>query len=420
MWCRSWYQRDATSCATHHAWNCLVWKMSASWFLDSTYLIRTSGSMFILSNNQSRATRWVRDTCLIVGLLLLMIIFITASLSSKMYNCDSLLERCAFEGTWSMFDRSTFWPNTRLILGVMWVLAPVSRVHAWVGFGTLWVVPSTSMTKSHKSSAGKPSTRKPASNDMISDSAELWDTDVCFLHIQRIGANVRLPKMHKTQPDVDFESSRSPAKSESWSNSNRQCWAGLPTWQHWRNHSWNECRKLIVPIVWSDARVHFLTDRASLLTDHRMSGRPIRAKYKLFNKIWEQTSDNSPLFSFFFFWFGGRPNKDEKLWKVAASFCLPILNFEHVFPSRRTTLKFLREVWSHPGNFSVAPAEIRDSNILLYCPIFFLFCLHSRWVHPKKTWSRNDVCPSMSTSFINFFHIGAKFCFFPSVLMSST
>ena len=26
--------------------------------------------------------------------------------------------------------------------------------------------------------------RNPASNEMISDSVELWDTDVCFLHIQ--------------------------------------------------------------------------------------------------------------------------------------------------------------------------------------------------------------------------------------------
>ena len=35
---------------------------------------------------QSRATPWVLDTCLIVGLLTLMIISITASLSSKIYS----------------------------------------------------------------------------------------------------------------------------------------------------------------------------------------------------------------------------------------------------------------------------------------------------------------------------------------------
>ena len=40
-------------------------------------------SKLILSNGQSSATLWVRDTCLIVGLLPLMIILITASLSSE-------------------------------------------------------------------------------------------------------------------------------------------------------------------------------------------------------------------------------------------------------------------------------------------------------------------------------------------------
>ena len=44
------------------------------------------GSKLIRSNNQSRATLWVLETCLIVGLLPLKIILITASLSSNTYN----------------------------------------------------------------------------------------------------------------------------------------------------------------------------------------------------------------------------------------------------------------------------------------------------------------------------------------------
>ena len=43
--------------------------ISASWLLVSTYLIWILGSQLILSNNQSSATLWVLDTCLIVGLL---------------------------------------------------------------------------------------------------------------------------------------------------------------------------------------------------------------------------------------------------------------------------------------------------------------------------------------------------------------
>ena len=55
----------------------------------------------------------------------------------------------------------------------------------------------------------------PASKEIISDSVELCETEACFLHIQLIGANVWLPKVHNVPPEVDFESSRSPAKSES-------------------------------------------------------------------------------------------------------------------------------------------------------------------------------------------------------------
>ena len=40
----------------------------------------------VLSNNQSRATLWVLETCLIVGLLPLKIFLITALLSSNTYN----------------------------------------------------------------------------------------------------------------------------------------------------------------------------------------------------------------------------------------------------------------------------------------------------------------------------------------------
>ena len=73
----------------------------------------------------------------------------------------------------------------------------------------------------------------------ISDSVELWETDVCFLHIQLIGTNVWLPKTHNVPPEVDFESSRSPAKSESWNSPNLHCLAVLPTWQYCLNsHVW--------------------------------------------------------------------------------------------------------------------------------------------------------------------------------------
>ena len=115
-----------------------------------------------------------------------------------------------------------------------------------------------------------------------------------FLHIQLIGTNVWLPKMHNVPPEVDFESSRSPAKSESWNSSSLYCLAVLPTWQcclysHvWWMYEINRFRRL------SQALVHFVIDRASLFTDHRTSSLPILAKCQHFRTIWEHTFDNSP------------------------------------------------------------------------------------------------------------------------------
>ena len=121
---------------------------------------------------------------------------------------------------------------------------------------------------------------------MISDSVELWDSVVCVLHIQLSGTNVRLPKIHKIPPEVDFESSRSPAKSESWNRPNRHCFAMFPTFTCVMNmYEIKRDERL------SHAFVHVVTDRASLFTEHRTSDLPIRAKYKHFKTICEQTSE---------------------------------------------------------------------------------------------------------------------------------
>ena len=100
-----------------------------------------------------------------------------------------------------------------------------------------------------------------------------------------MGTNVQLPKIHETLPGVDFESSRSPAKSESWNKPSRQCCAVVPTWQN--------CRKSFVWWMYEINLPNRLS-HASLLTDHRMPGLPIRAKYKHVKTICERTSGNSP------------------------------------------------------------------------------------------------------------------------------
>ena len=100
-----------------------------------------------------------------------------------------------------------------------------------------------------------------------------------------MGTNVRLPKRHKSRPKVDFESSRSPTKSESWNKSNRPCWAVFPTWQYcrwsfvWSMYAIKRANRL------SQAPVHCVTARVNLFTDQTMSSLPIRAKYKHYKSI---------------------------------------------------------------------------------------------------------------------------------------
>ena len=185
--------------------------------------------------NQSRATVWVLETCLIVGLLPLKIILITASLSSKIHNIASLWEDFAFEETKSIFSITLITPWDCFRFWIVWGVERTSRFFINGSLLSLWlwfVFPRTATIRSHKSIAGIPANLNPASKEMISDSVELCETDVCFLHIQLIGTNVWLPKTHIVPPDVDFESSRSPAKSESWSSPSLHCLAVFPTWQY--------------------------------------------------------------------------------------------------------------------------------------------------------------------------------------------
>ena len=109
--------------------------MSASWVLVSTYLIWIWGSKLVLSNKQSRATLWVLETCLIVGLLPFMIILITASWSSKIYNIASLREECTFDKIKSTLSKSlvTLWDYLRL--WIVWGQTTGLPVLSW-----FWVV----------------------------------------------------------------------------------------------------------------------------------------------------------------------------------------------------------------------------------------------------------------------------------------
>ena len=64
----------------------------------------------------------------------------------------------------------------------------------------------------HNCNAGVPFSLKPASIDIVSDSALLCETAVCFLHIKEIPTNVCDLNAHNTLPEVGFEFNRQSGK----------------------------------------------------------------------------------------------------------------------------------------------------------------------------------------------------------------
>ena len=161
--------------------------MSSSWFLVSIYLIRILVSKLIVSNNHSKAALWILETCLIVGLLPLIIILITASLSSNTLQQSFLMRKL------------DVWGNK---VNIIQNIEHSSRLHVILitvnnGFSPVFQE-SESCFQGLKQSEPINQVRvsiQPQScvQGMISDSVELCETEVCFLHIQLVGTNVWLP-----------------------------------------------------------------------------------------------------------------------------------------------------------------------------------------------------------------------------------
>ena len=123
-----WLNKTQKDDSNHHVWNLPLVSMSASWFLVSMYLTWIFGSNLILSNNQSRATLWVLETCLIVGLLPFMIILITASLSSNTYNKASWREELTSEEIKSTLSGSSIIPWDFFRFWSLWGAARNTRL----------------------------------------------------------------------------------------------------------------------------------------------------------------------------------------------------------------------------------------------------------------------------------------------------
>ena len=142
----------------------------------------------------------------------------------------------------------------------------------------LWCVfPWKTVTiRSHNSRAGKPSNLSPVSKEMISDSVELCETAVCFLHIQQIGTKEWLQKKSQCLTRSGFWVHKISRKIKVLKQSQSALFSSIThmiilfVFTCVMKYEFNRFRRL------SHALVHFVMDRASLFTDHRISGRPIR------------------------------------------------------------------------------------------------------------------------------------------------
>ena len=190
---------------------------------------------------------------------------------------------------------------------------------------------NTSMIMSDRSEVGIPSMSHPASDERSSDSVEPCETAVCFLRIQLTGTKDRLPKNHRIPPDWLWIWTADARQEKAFQDD-----VGAYFWQF--SHR--------LQLFWFELVV-------------------VEKRYGNF------------IYNCFVFLFANSQYLSTQF--LCISF--------HVVRQCHYLFISSSRIWQ----LSVAPAEIRDSNIIRYPSTRFWFGLHSRWVHPKKSCSRNGV-----------------------------
>ena len=182
--------------------------MSASWCFVTTYSIWISGTRLILSNNQSRATQWVLDACLIVGLRpfyyhlkhgFIFLKDIQQSIGTRMchawWNVIYVGQIEISVHSWNLFPH--VW------LRICRQVSPLALLHLWC----CWVGLGKNETLQNPNAKDQWLGFLLCVNllrEKFSVTVELCETKVGFLHIQLVCTNVWLPKIHNVPPDVDF------------------------------------------------------------------------------------------------------------------------------------------------------------------------------------------------------------------------
>ena len=154
------------------------------------------------------------------SVLLITIIMITASLSSKNVSTETGLEKNVC--WWVRNPHLTiaqhlacFFQLVTLVLVLLMEWSPAVHKFPLASLLCLAVLlVERNTTMSQRSRVGNPSIRNPVSRKMISDSAELRDSSLLLAHPTDKN-ECSTSRNTQDTPEVDFESSRSPAKCES-------------------------------------------------------------------------------------------------------------------------------------------------------------------------------------------------------------
>ena len=138
--------------------------------------------------------------------------------------------------------------------------------------------------------------RKPASKEINSDSVELCERLKFVSYTSNLCERTFYIQRYVQFLPRSIFSVQGPQQSESLGIIPLHCVVlYYPHDNIVDSHSCDECTRSNEPSVRSHALIHFVTARASLITDDRMSGLPFAANYKYFRTICEHTFVLPPL-----------------------------------------------------------------------------------------------------------------------------
>ena len=122
----------------------------------------------------------------------------------------------------------------------------------------------------------------------------LWDTAVCFFHIQEIGTNVRDPNTYNTPPEVELESCKISSKKNSVLKQSMFAILSLVSNNIALSVMFRVVELFKRAYLLPEASFHMVTDLARKLSVYNKSGLPIPAKDKHLKTVFAQESASSP------------------------------------------------------------------------------------------------------------------------------